>query len=57
MLKCLLRLLFFCQVVKHVHFHIIPKPAPEQGLKIGWPQQQVTQDDLKNTLGRIKEKL
>ncbi|KAL1932672.1 hypothetical protein VTP01DRAFT_8350 [Rhizomucor pusillus] len=45
------------QVVPHVHFHIIPKPNPEQGLKVGWPQQQVTQDQLKATLQRIKEKL
>ncbi|KAI8388153.1 HIT-like domain-containing protein [Radiomyces spectabilis] len=45
------------QVVPHVHFHIIPKPSQEQGLKIGWPQQQPSQDDLKKTLGRIKEKL
>ncbi|KAG0802128.1 hypothetical protein G6F62_013602 [Rhizopus arrhizus] len=45
------------QVVPHVHFHIIPKPNPEEGLKIGWPQKQVTPEDLKKTLGRIKEKL
>ncbi|GAA5798528.1 HIT-like domain-containing protein [Helicostylum pulchrum] len=45
------------QVVKHVHFHIIPKPDAKQGLQIGWPQQVVSQDDLKATLGRIKEKL
>mmetsp|Transcript_52377 Transcript_52377/g.150950 ORF Transcript_52377/g.150950 Transcript_52377/m.150950 type:complete len:136 (-) Transcript_52377:114-521(-) len=25
------------QAVPHVHFHIIPKPSPEQGLKVGWP--------------------
>lgn len=25
------------QVVMHVHFHIIPKPAHEAGLGIGWP--------------------
>ncbi|CAO0792194.1 unnamed protein product [Mucor circinelloides] len=46
------------QEVPHVHFHIIPKPNPEQGLIVGWPQlKDVTQDQLKNTLGRIKEKL
>ncbi len=27
------------QAVNHVHFHIIPKPGPSQGLGIGWPQQ------------------
>ena len=25
------------QAVFHVHFHIIPKPSPKQGLGIGWP--------------------
>ncbi len=25
------------QAVFHVHFHIIPKPSPEAGLKVGWP--------------------
>ncbi|KAI8880428.1 HIT-like protein [Backusella circina FSU 941] len=45
------------QEVPHVHFHIIPKPNPEEGLTVGWPQQKVTQDNLKETLGRIKEKL
>ncbi|KAI9306962.1 HIT domain protein [Cunninghamella echinulata] len=45
------------QVVKHVHFHIIGKPNKEQGLGIVWPQQQVSQDDLKAYLSKIKEKL
>ncbi|KAI8983521.1 HIT-like domain-containing protein [Pilobolus umbonatus] len=45
------------QVVPHVHFHIIPKPSAEQGLKIGWPQQQVTQEELKATLKSITDKL
>ena len=25
------------QAVFHVHFHIIPKPSPREGLGIGWP--------------------
>jgi histidine triad (HIT) family protein len=25
------------QAIAHVHFHIIPKPHPQQGLGIGWP--------------------
>jgi histidine triad (HIT) family protein len=25
------------QVVQHVHFHIIPKPNPQEGLGVGWP--------------------
>ncbi|KAI8347194.1 HIT-like domain-containing protein [Choanephora cucurbitarum] len=45
------------QEVPHVHFHIIPKPNPQEGLKIGWDQQKVNQDNLKSLLGRIKEKL
>lgn len=45
------------QVVMHVHFHIIPKPSQDKGLKLVWNQLQVSQDDLKNTLGHIKEKL
>ncbi|CAO3599987.1 unnamed protein product [Absidia cylindrospora] len=45
------------QVVKHVHFHIIGKPNKEEGLGIVWPQQQVTPDQLKGTLSKIKEKL
>jgi len=24
------------QVVRHVHFHVIPKPNAEQGLKMEW---------------------
>ncbi|KAI8068375.1 HIT-like domain-containing protein [Gongronella butleri] len=45
------------QVVKHVHFHIIPKPNPTEGLGVGWPHKQVSQDDLAKTLISIKEKL
>ncbi|KAG0165810.1 Adenosine 5'-monophosphoramidase [Apophysomyces sp. BC1034] len=45
------------QVVPHVHFHIIPKPNPEEGLKIGWPQQPTDHGKLKKTLDRIQEKL
>lgn len=25
------------QAVMHVHFHIIPKPTPDEGLGVGWP--------------------
>jgi len=25
------------QAIPHVHFHIIPKPSPREGLGIGWP--------------------
>jgi len=27
------------QAIAHVHFHIIPKPNPREGLGIGWPQR------------------
>ncbi|RMG10388.1 MAG: HIT family protein [Deltaproteobacteria bacterium] len=33
------------QAVFHVHFHIIPKPDPEQGLGIGWPAQPLDHQD------------
>ncbi|KAI7852463.1 HIT-like domain-containing protein [Circinella umbellata] len=45
------------QVVPHVHFHIIPKPNKEEGLIVGWPMKEANQDNLKQLLGRIKEKL
>ncbi|MBX5461230.1 MAG: HIT family protein [Steroidobacteraceae bacterium] len=32
------------QVVRHVHFHIIPKPDRDQGLGIGWPARQIDAD-------------
>jgi histidine triad (HIT) family protein len=25
------------QAIAHVHFHIIPKPTPQEGLGVGWP--------------------
>ncbi|ORX56947.1 HIT-like protein [Hesseltinella vesiculosa] len=45
------------QVVKHVHFHIIPKPNAEEGLGVGWPQKQVEKEDFAIILSKIKEKL
>ena len=32
------------QVVRHVHFHIIPKPDTERGLGIGWPAGKLDGD-------------
>jgi histidine triad (HIT) family protein len=32
------------QAVRHVHFHIIPKPTAEKGLGIGWPVSQLDAD-------------
>ncbi|MHA2252311.1 MAG: HIT domain-containing protein [Candidatus Kariarchaeaceae archaeon] len=35
------------QAVKHVHFHLIPKPDNDQGLKIGWnPPSNIDQDQM-----------
>ncbi|HZT02468.1 MAG TPA: HIT family protein [Steroidobacteraceae bacterium] len=31
------------QAVPHVHFHIIPKPNPDDGLGIGWPARALDQ--------------
>ncbi|KAI0002376.1 HIT domain-containing protein [Xylariaceae sp. FL0662B] len=45
------------QVVDHVHFHMIPKPSEEQGLVIGWPQQQTDMDALKALSEEIKAKM
>ncbi|KAG8843349.1 hypothetical protein FRB96_004081 [Tulasnella sp. 330] len=44
------------QVVKHVHFHVIPKPAAsdEQGLVIGWPQQKMEKEELQVEFEKIK---
>lgn len=32
------------QAVFHVHFHIIPKPNPDQGLGIQWPADNLSTD-------------
>jgi histidine triad (HIT) family protein len=32
------------QAVRHVHFHIIPKPDPHRGLGIGWPASKLDAD-------------
>jgi len=47
------------QVVKHVHFHVIPKPSASdaEGLVIGWPQQKVEMKDLAQQLEDLKTKL
>ncbi|KAK4192279.1 HIT-like domain-containing protein [Podospora australis] len=45
------------QEVGHVHFHMIPKPNPEQGLGIRWPQQETDMDKLKALFEEIKGKI
>jgi len=32
------------QAVMHVHFHIIPKPTPDEGLGVGWPAGELDHD-------------
>ncbi|KAL2194941.1 HIT-like domain-containing protein [Corynascus similis CBS 632.67] len=45
------------QEVGHVHFHMIPKPNPQEGLGISWPQQPVDMDKLKALFEDIKSKV
>lgn len=45
------------QEVKHVHFHVIPKPNAEEGLTIGWPQQKPDMGALKELAEELKGKL
>ncbi|KAG9121117.1 hypothetical protein FRC07_003060 [Ceratobasidium sp. 392] len=47
------------QIVPHVHFHVIPKPAAtdDEGLVIGWPAKQPAKDELQKTFEEIKSKL
>lgn len=33
------------QAVKHVHFHVIPKPSGSEGLGIGWPAGSLDGDE------------
>jgi histidine triad (HIT) family protein len=32
------------QAIAHVHFHIIPKPGPLEGLGVGWPAGSLARD-------------
>jgi histidine triad (HIT) family protein len=41
------------QAVHHVHFHIIPKPGPDQGLGIEWPAQRLDSQSAPALAGRI----
>jgi diadenosine tetraphosphate (Ap4A) HIT family hydrolase len=47
------------QVVKHVHFHVIPKPSAsdDDGLVIGWPAKDANKDELKAFWEQLKGKL
>ncbi len=41
------------QAVKHVHFHIIPKPDDRAGLGVGWPTGELENDDGKQLAAKI----
>ncbi|KAK3677155.1 Adenosine 5'-monophosphoramidase [Recurvomyces mirabilis] len=45
------------QVVDHVHVHMIPKPNEEEGLGVGWPQQQGNKEKLTKLQEEIKSKI
>jgi len=45
------------QVVKHVHFHIIPKPNKQDGLGIDWPTKDTNHEKFKKQAEEIKTKL
>jgi diadenosine tetraphosphate (Ap4A) HIT family hydrolase len=38
----------------HVHFHIIPKPNPGEGLAIGWPAQALDSQDAQQLAAQIR---
>ncbi len=41
------------QAVFHVHFHIIPKPDPEQGLGVGWPAGKLDPETGRELAARV----
>ncbi|RMZ03856.1 hypothetical protein D0864_02871 [Hortaea werneckii] len=45
------------QVVDHVHVHMIPKPNDQEGLGVGWPQQQGNKDELAKLHEEMKSKM
>ncbi|OTA24719.1 hypothetical protein BTJ68_11128 [Hortaea werneckii EXF-2000] len=45
------------QVVDHVHVHMIPKPNEQEGLGVGWPQQQGNKDELAKLHEEMKSKM
>jgi histidine triad (HIT) family protein len=42
------------QAVPHVHFHIIPKPNPQEGLGIGWAARSLDPRDAAALLAGIR---
>ncbi|KAH7243195.1 hypothetical protein MRS44_002407 [Fusarium solani] len=45
------------QEVKHVHFHMIPKPNEKEGLGVGWPTQSPDMDALKAYYEEVKSRI
>lgn len=45
------------QAVFHVHFHIIPKPSDDAGLKVGWPAGSLDRNDAVALATSIREAL
>ncbi len=45
------------QAVLHVHFHIIPKPDPEQGLGIRWPARSLDPKDAETLAAQMRAAL
>jgi len=45
------------QAIPHVHFHIIPKPSPREGLDIGWPLKGLDSKAGATLAGKIASKL
>ena len=49
------------QHVDHVHFHVVPKPNPKEGLILtideNWPQRQASKDELAATLEKMKSRI
>jgi histidine triad (HIT) family protein len=41
------------QAVMHVHFHIIPKPSPDEGLGVGWPAGKLENDEAEDLAKQI----
>jgi histidine triad (HIT) family protein len=45
------------QAVLHVHFHIIPKPNPAEGLGIAWPARSLDSKEAQQLVKLIAEAL
>jgi histidine triad (HIT) family protein len=43
------------QAIAHVHFHIIPKPSPREGLGIGWPARSLEREAAAALARRIAQ--